>query len=119
MVRQVIADSFKPEFINRLDEIIVFDRLEGEQIHTIVTLQLKKLAARLQSRGYTLSWDEAVVQAIYEEGYDPLFGARPIRRAIQRMVEDMLSVNLLSGQIPEGAKIHLSMDGSTVVATTQ
>jgi ATP-dependent Clp protease ATP-binding subunit ClpB len=119
MVRQVIADSFKPEFINRLDEIIVFDRLGGEQIHTIVTLQLKKLAARLQGRGYTLSWDEAVVQAIYEEGYDPLFGARPIRRAIQRMVEDMLSVHLLSGQILEGAKIHLSMDGSTVVATTQ
>ena len=116
LVREVITASFKPEFINRLDEIIVFNRLGSEQVHAIVTLQLKALGERLKGRGYTLSWDDAVVDAIYDEGYDPLYGARPIRRAIQRMVEDSLSVLLLGGSFAEGAKIHLSMEGSTVVA---
>lgn len=119
MVRQVIGASFKPEFINRLDEIIVFDRLGSEQIHSIVTLQLQALADRLKGRGYTLSWDDAVVDAIYEEGYDPLYGARPIRRAIQRMVEDSLSVQLLAGTFADGAKIHLSMNGAMIEATSR
>jgi len=116
MVREVITASFKPEFINRLDEIIVFDRLGEEQVRTIVTLQLTALATRLKERGHELSWDDAVVDAIFEEGFDPLYGARPIRRAIQRMVEDSLSMQLLAGTFAEGAKIHLSMHGSTVEA---
>ncbi|MDX9915125.1 MAG: AAA family ATPase, partial [Sphaerochaeta sp.] len=119
MVREVITASFKPEFINRLDEIIVFDRLGSVQIHTIVTLQLDALASRLKERGYALNWDEAVVDAIYEEGYDPLYGARPIKRAIQKMVENPLSLMLLSGTFAEGATIHLSMDGPTVVAQSR
>ena len=116
MVNQIIHSSFKPEFINRLDEIIVFERLGEEQVRRIVGLQLKQLQTRLQKRGFSLSWDDEVVDALYREGYDPSFGARPIKRAIQRMVEDPLSVKLLGGGFAPGSSIHLTMDGSEVVA---
>ncbi|HZJ88177.1 MAG TPA: ATP-dependent chaperone ClpB [Sphaerochaeta sp.] len=119
LVREIIDASFKPEFINRLDEIIVFNRLGSGQIHTIVGLQLADLARRLKSRGYTLAWDDAVIDAIYEVGYDPLYGARPIRRAVQRMIEDTLSVHLLAGDFVEGETITLSMDGDQVIATSR
>ena len=116
MVNQIIHNSFKPEFINRLDEIIVFERLGEEQIHKIVGLQLKQLQHRLEKRGFSLKWDEDVVEALHREGYDPAFGARPLKRAIQRMVEDPLSVKLLDGSFAPGASIHLTMEGSEVVA---
>ncbi len=116
MVNQIIHSSFKPEFINRLDEIIVFERLGEEQVRRIVGLQLKQLQTRLQKRGFSLSWDDEVVDALYREGYDPAFGARPIKRAIQRMVEDPLSVKLLGGGFAPGSSIHLTMEGSEVVA---
>ncbi len=119
LVREIIDASFKPEFINRLDEIIVFNRLGSGQIHTIVGLQLADLARRLKSRGYTLAWDDAVIDAIYEVGYDPLYGARPIRRAVQRMIEDTLSVHLVAGDFVEGETITLSMDGDQVIATSR
>jgi len=116
MVNQIIHNSFKPEFINRLDEIIVFERLGEEQVRKIVVLQLKQLQHRLEKRGFSLSWDDAVVDALYREGYDPAFGARPLKRAIQRMVEDPLSVKLLDGSFAPGSSIHLTMEGSEVVA---
>jgi ATP-dependent Clp protease ATP-binding subunit ClpB len=116
MVNQIIHSSFKPEFINRLDEIIVFERLGEEQVRRIVGLQLKQLQTRLQKRGFSLRWDDEVVDALYREGYDPAFGARPIKRAIQRMVEDPLSVKLLGGGFAPGSSIHLTMEGSEVVA---
>lgn len=116
LVNQIIHESFKPEFINRLDEIIVFERLGKEQVHRIVTLQLKQLQTRLQKRGFSLTWEDDVVEALYQEGYDPAFGARPIKRAIQRMVEDPLSLKMLSGTFSPGSTIHLAMEGSEVVA---
>ncbi|MGE4585403.1 MAG: ATP-dependent chaperone ClpB [Sphaerochaeta sp.] len=117
LVREIIHASFKPEFINRLDEIIIFESLGGDQIRKIVTLQLQQLAKRLEKRGFALSWDSEVVDALYTEGYDPLFGARPIKRAVQRMVENPLSVQLLGGTFNPGTTIHLSMRGSQVVFT--
>ncbi len=117
LVQDIIHASFKPEFINRLDEIIVFESLGRDQIHRIVTLQLKQLGTRLEKRGFTLSWDDSVVDLIETEGYDPDFGARPIKRALQRLVENPLSMQLLAGSFTAGAVIHLSVQGKQVIAS--
>ena len=116
VVMEIIHNSFKPEFINRLDEIIVFERLGSEQVRKIVSLQLQMLAKRLEKRGFRLSWEEAVVDALYEEGYDPVYGARPIKRAIQRLVENPLSVQLLSGAFSPDSSIHLVRSGDQIIA---
>ncbi len=116
MVNEIIHASFKPEFINRLDEIIIFESLGPEHIKKIVVLQLDQLRQRLEKRGYLLSWDDDVLQLLYSEGYDPVFGARPIRRAIQRLVENPLSVKLLSGEIKQGQQILLTRSGDAVEA---
>ncbi len=116
VVMEIIHNSFKPEFINRLDEIIVFERLGSEQVRKIVTLQLQMLAKRLQKRGYLLSWDDGVVDALYEEGFDPVYGARPIKRAVQKLVENPLSVQLLSGAFPPDSSIHLTRSGDKIIA---
>jgi len=115
LVNEVIHSAFKPEFINRLDEIIVFNRLDSDAVHRIIALQLKTLANRLKGRGYSLIWDEKLEDAIFEAGFDPLFGARPIKRAIQRLVENPLSLKILEGAFHEGDSISLSWDGSAVV----
>ncbi len=86
---EIIHQSFKPEFINRLDEIIIFERLGEAQIRKIVVLQLEQLRLRLEKRGFILTWEDDVLSLLYKEGYDPVFGgARPIRRAVQRFVEN-------------------------------
>ncbi|HKL58350.1 MAG TPA: ATP-dependent chaperone ClpB [Sphaerochaeta sp.] len=115
-VLAIIHDSFKPEFINRLDEIIIFEGLGPEQIRRIVAIQLQQLAQRLERRGYTLKWDDAVVDLVFQEGFDASFGARPVKRAIQRLVENPLSVQLLAGNFLSGSEIRLTRIGERVVA---
>ena len=115
-VLDIIHASFKPEFINRLDEIIVFESLGVEQIKKIVVLQLDQLAQRLAKRGFTLVWDESVVQAVFTQGFDVNFGARPIKRAIQHLVENPLSIQLIAGVFPPSSTIRLEMQGDQVVA---
>ena len=116
MVMEIVHTSFKPEFINRLDEIIIFRRLEQEQIRKIVRLQLLMLKQRLEKRGFTLLWDDEVVDALYHAGYDPVYGARPIKRAVQRMVENPLSIQLLGGTFSPGCTIQLTLVDTEVVA---
>lgn len=115
-VLEIIHASFKPEFINRLDEIIVFESLGEEQIRKIIVLQLGQLASRLLKRGYTLTWEQEVVEDIYKKGFDVDFGARPIKRAIQRLVENPLSVQLLSGDFGASEAIRLIVQGEEIVA---
>jgi len=116
LVMDIIHASFKPEFINRLDEIVIFERLKEEQIRKIVVLQLQMLKQRLENRGFSLSWDDSVVDILYQVGYDPVYGARPIKRAIQRMVENPLSVQMLGGDFAAGSSIMLTCKDSQVVA---
>ena len=116
LVMDIIHASFKPEFINRLDEIVIFERLKEEQIRKIVVLQLQMLKQRLENRGFSLSWDDSVVDMLYQVGYDPVYGARPIKRAIQRMVENPLSVQMLGGDFAAGSSIMLTCKDSQVVA---
>lgn len=107
-VLEVIRQSFKPEFINRIDEIIVFNQLGKEQIKGIVSLQLKRLAERLENRNLHLKWDDSVVDLVSNVGFDPDYGARPIKRAIQTLVENPLAVDMLHGRFSDGDSIELT-----------
>ncbi len=107
-VLEVIRQSFKPEFINRIDEIIVFNQLGKEQIKGIVSLQLKRLAERLENRNLHLKWDDSVVDLVSNAGFDPDYGARPIKRAIQTLVENPLAVDMLHGRFSDGDSIELT-----------
>ena len=96
----LLRHHFRPEFLNRVDEIIVFRALDKEQVHQIASLLLKKLASRLaQTADLTLKWDEAVVAYLAERGYDPAFGARPLKRVIQQEVETPLSRQIITGTV--------------------
>ena len=93
---------FRPEFLNRIDEIVVFHPLSREQLAEIVNIQLCHVAQRLSERGYTLEVSQAAREYIAEAGYDPDYGARPLKRAIQRELQDPLALKILSGEFHEG-----------------
>ncbi len=95
-VMNAIKAAFKPEFVNRIDEIVVFNPLGENEVRKIVRLELETLKERMKRKGLTLSWDDSVEKKIMQAGFDPAFGARPIRRAIQNEVENPLSVHMLS-----------------------
>ncbi len=107
-VMEAVRAHFRPEFLNRLDEIVIFDRLKREDMTGIVDIQLGQLAKRLATRKITLEVDEAAKKWLADKGYDPVYGARPLKRVIQHYLQDPLAEKLLAGEI---------MDGSTVKVT--
>jgi ATP-dependent Clp protease ATP-binding subunit ClpB len=113
-----VRGYFRPEFINRIDEIVVFEPLGQEQIREIVEIQLRGLRARLAERDVTLEVTDAALDHLAAVGYDPAFGARPLRRAIQRELQDPLALKLLSGEITDGQTVKVDVDGGslTIVA---
>ena len=116
-ILSVIESHFKPEFINRIDEIVIFNPLGKEQVSKIVELQLGILKSRIAKRGYTLTWDESVVAYISNVGFDPDFGARPIRRAIQNEIENTLAKEMLSGSLPTSKPIRLTVKDGAIAVT--
>ncbi len=98
----ILQMHFRPEFLNRIDEIVIFHPLNRQHLAEIVNIQLRHVAARLAERGYTLEVSESAREYIAEAGYDPDFGARPLKRAIQRELEDPLALKILSGEFHEG-----------------
>lgn len=104
-ITRVMQVHFKPEFINRIDEIIIFHPLTREHLNAIVDIQLKRVEALMIERGYQLEVSPAGREYLAEEGYDPDFGARPVKRAMQRELQDPLAVKILSGEFPEGSTI--------------
>ena len=114
--------AFRPEFLNRLDEIIVFHALTEEQLKLIVDIQLRGLKARLAERHINLELSDAARTRLVREGYDPNYGARPIKRAIQREVETPLAKRILSGEVRENQTVWIDADpegsGLTFRATT-
>jgi ATP-dependent Clp protease ATP-binding subunit ClpC len=102
--------AFRPEFINRLDSIVIFRSLNKEDIEKIVTLELDKVAERLKEHSLTLTATEAALSSIADEGYDPEFGARPLRRVIQQRVEDTLSDRVLAGEFNDGDSVLVDVD---------
>ncbi|MFQ6672556.1 MAG: ATP-dependent Clp protease ATP-binding subunit, partial [Candidatus Tectimicrobiota bacterium] len=110
-----VRRTFNPEFLNRLDEVLVFHALTREDIKEIVGLMLDRLNAQLIERGLTLELDEEVKEYIAQEGYDPAFGARPLKRTIQRLVEDPLSEEVLKGRFQGGGVIVVRREGDQLV----
>ncbi len=115
-VMKAVKDVFRPEFINRVDELIVFHPLTEENIESIAAMMLSQIAARLHDRAISLDWEATVVTQLAKEGYDPKFGARPLRRLIQRTVEDGLSEELLAGHIALGDSVRLVVEDGKIIA---
>ncbi len=109
-----LLEHFRPEFVNRVDEIVVFAPLDREQIAAIVGLQLERLRGRLAERKITLELSSEAVELIAETGWDPAFGARPLKRAIQRLVENPLALELLEGRFGDGTVLSAVVDGEAI-----
>ncbi|MBZ8117775.1 ATP-dependent chaperone ClpB [Roseovarius sp. LXJ103] len=107
-VMEAVRAHFRPEFLNRLDETVIFDRLARADMDGIVDIQLARLARRLMARKITLELDEGARKWLADEGYDPVFGARPLKRVIQRAVQDPLAEMLLAGGVTDGSVIPIS-----------
>ncbi|MGV0394141.1 ATP-dependent chaperone ClpB [Corynebacterium riegelii] len=108
-IMEAVKHHFKPEFINRLDDVVVFDPLTQEQLVGIVDIQLAALAERLASRRLTLQVSDAAKSWLAERGYDPAYGARPLRRLIQQAIGDQLAKKLLAGEIRDGDPVHVDV----------
>ena len=109
-VLQVLRDHFKPEFLNRIDDIVVFKQLGRDQIATIIDVQLEKLRKNLEERGIVLELDDTARDLIVQEGYDPVYGARPLKRAIQSLIQNQLAVKLLNGEVGSGQTVRISAE---------
>ena len=107
--------QFKPEFLNRVDDIVVFRKLEREDLGAIIRLELNKVIKRLEERGCTLKIEPEVVEFLIEKGYKPEFGARPLRRAVERYLEDELAEAILMGTLNKASVITAKTDGNKVV----
>jgi ATP-dependent Clp protease ATP-binding subunit ClpB len=104
-----LRDRFRPEFLNRIDEIVRFEPLSRDQIGEIVDLQLARLRARLADRGLSLELTDEAKEYLAEAGWDPAYGARPLKRAIQRLVENPLALRLLEGDFGEGDTVRVDV----------
>jgi ATP-dependent Clp protease ATP-binding subunit ClpB len=116
-VTEALRAHFKPEFLNRVDETIIFKNLTLEQIIEIVEIQGKKLRARLTARNIELILSESAMSFIAEKGYDPIYGARPLKRVIQQYIENPLSMAILKGNILDGDRVRAAVDGDRIIFT--
>jgi ATP-dependent Clp protease ATP-binding subunit ClpB len=109
-VKDLLKQQFRPEFLNRIDETIVFHPLSREQLTQIVDVQLEHLRKRLATRGLKLSLTDAAKRLLADEGYDPQYGARPLKRVIQQRIENPLAQRILKGEFAEGDTIRVDAD---------
>ena len=116
LVMSVVGQHFRPEFINRIDETVVFHPLGKENIRAIASIQLERLAKRMEARGYELVFTDALLDFIAEVGYDPIYGARPLKRAIQQEIENSLAQQILSGQLLPGKVVTVDYTDGKVQA---
>jgi ATP-dependent Clp protease ATP-binding subunit ClpB len=114
-VHELLRQHFRPEFLNRIDEVVIFEQLSREQITKIVDIQLERVRARLADRKLQLTLTPAALQLIANEGYDPVFGARPLKRVIQHRILDPLSLELLSGNFRDGDTITADVEDGKIV----
>ena len=111
VVLGIVSQHFRPEFINRVDELVVFHPLGREQIRSITSIQTQYLRARLRERQMDMEFTEAALDKLGEAGFDPVYGARPLKRAIQQAVENPLSKKILSGEFVPGDVIMIDVSG--------
>ncbi|CAA9424917.1 MAG: ATP-dependent Clp protease, ATP-binding subunit ClpC [uncultured Rubrobacteraceae bacterium] len=112
-VTSELRKIFRPELLNRIDETIVFHKLEREDMRHIIEIQVKRLRKQLEERGVTVEFTTEALDKLSEAGYDPAFGARPLRRVLQRMIEDPMSEMILKGEIPDGSKVVIEPNDIT------
>ncbi len=116
-VTEILKSTFKPEFLNRVDETIIFQSLSKEQMTDIVEIQLDRLVLRLREKNITLKVRQSAKAFLVEKGYDPAYGARPLKRSIQRNLEDPLAMELLEGKFMEGDHVFVESDGRQLTFT--
>lgn len=119
LVNEELKQYFRPEFLNRLDEIIVFRQLTKDEVKSISDILLKEVFSRLAEQGITLEVTERFKDRLVEEGYNPSYGARPLRRAIMRLLEDSLAEEILSGRVKDGDTAYVDVDGDGQVKVIQ
>jgi len=114
-IEEALKKTFRPEFLNRIDEVIIFQRLSKEDMKRIVDLQMKDIRQRLREQGLDIQLTEAARDWLAEKGYDPAFGARPLRRTLQRLVESPLSKKLIRGELKPGDELQIDIENDEVV----
>jgi ATP-dependent Clp protease ATP-binding subunit ClpB len=119
MVTDVLRSHFKPEFLNRIDDIVIFGQLTRGEIEKIIDVQLEKLRKNLAERGISIVLEDSAKALLATEGYDPTFGARPLKRAIQSLVQNPLAIKILNGEIRSGSTIHVAADGGALKFTPE
>ena len=119
LVNEELKQYFRPEFLNRLDEIIVFRQLSREEVKDIAEIMLKEVFSRIKDKGIRLTVSESFKERLVEEGYNPSYGARPLRRAVMRLLEDSLAEEVLSGRIKDGDTAEVDIDENKKVVVRQ
>jgi ATP-dependent Clp protease ATP-binding subunit ClpB len=114
-VMDALRSQFKPEFLNRIDETIIFFSLDRSQIGAIVDIQMQRLLNRLADQKITLELTDTAKELLIENGYDPIYGARPLKRAIQHFIENPLAMEILKGNFGEGATLRVDARGGSMV----
>ncbi|MDR3565948.1 MAG: ATP-dependent chaperone ClpB [Negativicutes bacterium] len=118
-VLEMMKGHFRPEFLNRIDDIVVFSALTRDQVADIAAILLENLGKRLKKQlAISLSWDDKALDLLAKEGYDPNFGARPLKRLISRLIETELGKKIIKGEVPEGAHLELSAAGDKIIIDT-
>jgi ATP-dependent Clp protease ATP-binding subunit ClpB len=115
LVTDALRAHFRPEFLNRVDEIIIFDRLSEDDLKKIVEIQLGRLSKRLEQQKITLKLSDSAKELLAREGYDPVYGARPLRRTIQKEILDPLSIDILEGKVREGQTVQVDAKNGALV----
>jgi len=110
VIEGALKKAFAPEFLNRIDDVIVFNPLEREDIHRIIDIELRKLFARIKDIGYDLKLSEKAKDYIADKGFDKQYGARPLKRAIQKYIEDALAEEIVNSKLDEGDTILMDFD---------
>ena len=110
VIESALKKTFAPEFLNRIDDVIVFNALEREDIHAIIDIELSKLLGRISDLGYTLILSDKAKDFIADKGFDKKYGARPLKRAIQKYIEDSLAEEIVNSKLAEGDSIHMDLD---------
>ncbi|MBA3631732.1 MAG: ATP-dependent chaperone ClpB [Acidobacteria bacterium] len=119
MILDVLRNHFKPEFLNRIDDIVVFKQLSREEIAQIIDVQLEKLRRNLAERGIVITLEDSAKELLVKEGYDPNFGARPLKRAIQTLIQNPLAVKLLNGEVGSGQIVKVSAENGEMKFTPE
>jgi ATP-dependent Clp protease ATP-binding subunit ClpC len=114
LVMHEVKKFFKPEFLNRLDDIIVFHYLEKEHVRQIAVMFIHELVQRMQEHGITIEVDDVVIDKLAQDGFDPVYGARPLRREVERQVENPLAMKIVKGECPPNSKVRISVQDKTI-----